>query len=84
MAVFDVTNPYAVRFIDMLVTAGDVAPEGLAVFKRRGNYFLAIANETSKTTTLYQLTSRGNGRDDDRDEDDRDDDERDGRDGRND
>lgn len=84
VAVFDVTNPYAVRFIDMLVTAGDVAPEGLAVFKRRGNYFLAIANETSKTTTLYQLTSRGDGRDDDRDEDDRDDDERDGRDGRND
>ncbi len=69
VAVFDITNPYAVSFIDMIVTVGDVAPEGLVVFRNRGAYFLAIANEVSNTTTVYRLT------DDDDDDDDEDDDE---------
>ncbi len=70
VAVFDITNPYAVSFIDLIVTKGDVAPEGLVAFRNRGDWFLAIANEVSNTTTVYHLTK------DDEDEDE--DDDRDG------
>jgi len=77
VAVFDVTNPYAVRFLDMVVTAGDVAPEGLVVFRQRGSLYLVIANETSNTTTLYRLA--GCDGDDDDGEDYRDDDRDGGR-----
>ena len=45
VAVFDVTSPYDVRFLDMIVTDGDVSPEGLAVYHYRGTFYLAIANE---------------------------------------
>jgi DNA-binding beta-propeller fold protein YncE len=65
VAVFDVTNPWNVRFLDMIVTDGDRAPEGLAAYYHRGNYYLAIANETkapgavpgmdTSNTTLYRL-----------------------------
>jgi hypothetical protein len=61
VAVFDVTRPTAVRFLDLIVTPGDRGPEGLAVFKSRGNYYLAIANEVIATgqsttnTTVYRL-----------------------------
>lgn len=55
MAVFDITNPHRVSFIDMIVTDGDIAPEGLAAYQHRGNFYLAIANEVSNTTTLYSL-----------------------------
>jgi len=55
VAVFDVTNPYQVGFIDMIVTDGDVAPEGMAAYTYRGRDYLAIANEKSNTTTLYRI-----------------------------
>lgn len=61
VAIFDVTSPYDVRFIDMIVTPGDLAPEGLAAFQFKGGAFLAIANETPAAaglptrTTLYRL-----------------------------
>jgi hypothetical protein len=61
VAVFDVTNPYDATFIDMIVTPGDVSPEGLAAYKFRGNFYLAIANEfpaagaTTTNTTLYRI-----------------------------
>jgi hypothetical protein len=61
VAIFDITRPTDVRFIDMIVTPGDLAPEGLAVFRSRGDYFLAIANEaiaagqSTSNTTLYRL-----------------------------
>jgi len=55
VAVFDITDPTDVEFIDMIVTDGDVAPEGLAVFKHRGDHFLVIANEVSNTTTVYAI-----------------------------
>jgi choice-of-anchor I-like protein len=61
VAVFDVTDLDAVTFVDMIVTTGDLSPEGLAAYKYRGNFYLAIANEvpapgTSAThTTLYRL-----------------------------
>ncbi len=61
MAVFDITNPWDVRFLDMIVTPGDLAPEGLATFYRDGDYYLVISNETvgagapTSNTTLYRL-----------------------------
>ncbi len=55
IAVFDISNPREVEFIDMLVTEGDVSPEGLAAYHYRGNFYLAIANEVSNTTTLYAI-----------------------------
>jgi hypothetical protein len=45
----------------MIVTTGDLSPEGLAVYKDRGNFYLAIANEvpapnqSATHTTLYRL-----------------------------
>lgn len=76
VAVFDVTQPTDVRFIDMIVTPGDLAPEGLSVFRSRGGYYLAIANETiaagqsTSNTTVYRLdiSSRDDEHDDDHDE----------------
>jgi len=61
VAVFDITDPYHAEFLDMIVTAGDLSPEGLAVFGYRGNFYLAIANEvaaagtTGTDTTLYRI-----------------------------
>jgi len=61
VAVFDITNPYDARFLDMIVTPGDLSPEGLAAFAFRGNFYLAIANEvrangaTAANTTLYRV-----------------------------
>jgi DNA-binding beta-propeller fold protein YncE len=61
VAVFDISNPWDVRFLDMIVTEGDLAPEGLVVYQQRGRFYLAIANETvapgqtTKNTTVYEL-----------------------------
>lgn len=55
VAVFDVTVPAKTTYIDMIVTDGDVAPEGLVAYHYRGDFYLAIANEVSKTTTLYRI-----------------------------
>ncbi len=61
VAIFDITDPTDVSFVDMIVTPGDVAPEGLAAYKYRGHYYLAIANETvaagatTSNTSLYRL-----------------------------
>lgn len=57
VAVFDITDPYAVQYIDMIVTEGDRAPEGLKAFSLGGEHYLAIANEVSNTTTLYRLAA---------------------------
>ena len=56
VAVFDVTNPRVVSFVDMLVTDGDVSPEGLVTYTQKGRHYLGIANEVSNTTTLYEIT----------------------------
>ena len=61
VAVFDVTNPFDARFLDMIVTPGDLSPEGLAAFAFRDGFYLAIANEvpaigtTTANTTLYRV-----------------------------
>lgn len=63
VAVFDVTDPNQATFLDMIVTPGDLSPEGLSVFAYRGNFYLAIANEVpamgaaAANTTLYRIDS---------------------------
>lgn len=57
IAVYDITDPANASFVDMIVTEGDRAPEGLKVFSIGGVDYLAIANETSNTTTVYQLAA---------------------------
>jgi len=62
VAIFDITDPTptGVSFVDMIVTDGDLAPEGLAAYKYRGQNYLVISNETppdggTSNTTLYRL-----------------------------
>ena len=61
VAVFDITNPFDARFLDMIVTPGDLSPEGLTAFAYRGEFYLAIANEVraagaaTTNTTLYRV-----------------------------
>jgi DNA-binding beta-propeller fold protein YncE len=68
VAVFDITNPYEAEFVDLIVTPGDLSPEGLAAFAYRGECYLAIANEvpapgaTTTSTTLYRV-NKGKPRD---------------------
>lgn len=56
VAVYDITDPANAAFLDMIVTDGDVAPEGLYGFTMGGKRYLAIANEVSGTTSVYSLT----------------------------
>lgn len=55
VAVYDVTDPANASFLDMLVTEGDIAPEGLMAYEKDGRYFIAITNEVSGTTTVYSM-----------------------------
>lgn len=57
VAVYDITDPANASFLDMIVTDGDISPEGLHIFEMNGIKYLAIANEVSKTSTLYSLTA---------------------------
>ena len=56
VALYDITDPANASFLDMIVTDGDLSPEGLQAFERNGKLFLSIANEVSNTTTLYSIT----------------------------
>jgi len=55
IAMYDITDPANASFIDMIVGASDISPEGLKAFEMNGQYFLAVSNEVSSTTTLYAL-----------------------------
>jgi hypothetical protein len=55
VAVFDVTDPFAVDYRGLIVTPGSVSPEGLAAYHHNGDYYLAIAHEVSNTTALYRI-----------------------------
>jgi DNA-binding beta-propeller fold protein YncE len=57
VALFDITDPNAVSFLDMIVTDGDVSPEGLDAFEYAGKSYLTISNEVSNTTTLYSIAA---------------------------
>jgi DNA-binding beta-propeller fold protein YncE len=56
VALYDITDPANASFLQMIVTDGDLSPEGLQAFERNGKLFLSIANEVSNTTTLYSIT----------------------------
>jgi hypothetical protein len=58
VAVFDITEPADTRLLDMIVTEGDVSPEGITAFHHRGRFYLAIAHEVSNTTTLYRIDTK--------------------------
>ncbi|MGF1673971.1 MAG: choice-of-anchor I family protein [Rivularia sp. (in: cyanobacteria)] len=57
--VYDLSNPTAPEFIQYIRTEGDISPEGLkfisAAESPNGNPVLAVANEISNTTTLYNI-----------------------------
>jgi len=58
VAVYDITDPANASFVDMLISEnGDISPEGLQIFEANGNKYLSVANEVSKTTTLYSLSA---------------------------
>jgi hypothetical protein len=68
-AVFDVTDPEAVTSLGLVVSNSnpgevlDRSPEGLAAFRVGSRYFIAIANEVSDTTVLFEIDlDRGQGR----------------------
>lgn len=56
VAVYDITDPASASFVDMIVTNGDVSPEGITTFMSGGKHMLAIANEVSGTTTVYAIS----------------------------
>jgi hypothetical protein len=58
VAMFDITDPNAVSFLDFIVgLPGDQRAEGLAAFEVDGLYYLAVSNEAPSTrTTLFLLT----------------------------
>ena len=57
IALFDITDPTKASFIDMIVSDGDLAPEGLVAFEKDGSIFLAFANEGSNTTSLFRISA---------------------------
>lgn len=57
VALFDVTDPYNVSYLDMIVGSGDVSPEGLLAYSDGDDHYLAVAHEVSNTTTLYHLAA---------------------------
>jgi hypothetical protein len=58
IAIYDVTNPFAAQFLDMIVSDGDLSPEGLTALRARGRNYLAVANEVSDTTSLFEIRLR--------------------------
>ena len=59
--VWDLTDLQNIHFLDMLFTAGDIAPEGMSFLSTSQSSYLAVANENTGvagtgTTTLYRLT----------------------------
>jgi YVTN family beta-propeller protein len=53
---WDITDPSNPYFLDWILNAGDLEPEGLLAFMDEiGDFWLAVANEDSLTTTLHKL-----------------------------
>ncbi len=55
IAVYDVTDPFNASFVDMIVSDGDLSPEGLTTFTLGGTLYLAVANEVSGTTSVFSV-----------------------------
>lgn len=63
--VFNISDPTAPEYVEFLQTEGDLAPEGLKFIAAdespNGKALLAVSNEVSGTTTLYQIEPEGEG-----------------------
>ncbi|MFZ5506603.1 MAG: choice-of-anchor I family protein [Pseudomonadota bacterium] len=57
VAIYDVTNPNAATFLDFIVDADSLSPEGLSAFEYDGKLFLAVANEVSGTTSMFSISA---------------------------
>lgn len=57
IGVFDITDPAQTTFVKMILSAGDVAPEGLRGYASGGNYYLALSNEASNSTSVHLLSA---------------------------
>lgn len=59
--VYDVTNPTSPSFVQYINTPADIAPEGLAFVSAgdspTGKPLLIVANEVSRTTTTYEIST---------------------------
>lgn len=57
--VYDISNPYAPEFIEWLVDASDVGPEGLLVIPAKespsGDNLLVLTHEVSNTISIYEI-----------------------------
>ncbi len=58
-AVYDITDPKKARYLDMIVSEGDVSPEGMKAFRADGSYYVAVANEVSDTAFAFQAEPAG-------------------------
>ena len=56
--IYDISDPYAPEFIEILENAGDIGPEGLVVIDAEdsptGRDVLVVSNEVSGTVTFYE------------------------------
>lgn len=56
--IYDITNPYAPVFMNILSNAGDIGPEGVlaipAEYSPSGKDVLVVSNEVSGTVTFYE------------------------------
>jgi len=57
IAIFDITDPANASFVDMIVSAGDVSPEGLKGYFMNGHYYFSFSNEVSNTTTTFKVAA---------------------------
>lgn len=55
VAVYDVTDPVSTSYLTMLVSDGDVSPEGLSAYLMDGRAYVAFSNEVTSTTTVFDL-----------------------------
>jgi len=57
--VFDMTDPFSPTFLEWLIEASDVGPEGLAVVPAvdspTQNDLLIVTNEVSSSITVYEI-----------------------------
>lgn len=57
IAIFDITDPAHASFVDMIVSTGDISPEGLKGYFLDGQYYVAFSNEVTNTTSVYRLAA---------------------------
>ncbi len=65
VVVFNVSDPTDPKYVEFLQTEGDIGPEGMTFISAEespnGKALLAVANEVSGTTTLYEIEPEGEG-----------------------